>query len=222
MYKTTDMIEDLPKVWRILAGLIPIQILGSIVGLAIGYHHSGFDNLWMGGAVATPIGFIIGLIWHVRAHEEPKPYRTVIFMGFLALLLGVAVIFYEIPRSIQEMKYLETFQNMKSKNINQIVVYDEYGDKLVKKISDPTVLNEFKSACTFTNGNTPNHPLYTASWYVQILAGETIEIECHYQEGRPSLLIGYFVKKVGSSTSFYGSFYNAKLRGWFEKYVENR
>ena len=216
------MIEDLPKVWRILAVLIPFQIFGSIFGLAIGYHHSGFDNAWMGGAVATPLGYIVGLIWHIKAQTEQKAYRTVIFFGILAIFLGAFAVFFEIPRSMQEMKNIESFQKLGSKKINQIIIFDEYGEKIVKKINDPIALNEFKSACAVTKGNMPNHPHYTSSWYIQVVADTKVELECHYQEGRPSMLIGYFVRKEGSSTYFYGSFYNTLLRKWFGKYVENR
>jgi hypothetical protein len=222
MYKKKDLLGDLPKIWRILLCIIPIQLIGSVIGVAIGFHYDNFYNFWVGGVVATPIGFILGVIWHVRVQDESKAYRTVIFFGIIVTFLGGILVFSEIPRYIQEMRSLETFQNMASKDIDQIVIYDEHGRNVIKKIVDPKTLNEFKSACDVSRGFNQMPLHFTSSWYVQIFSDEIIELECHYEKERPSWLIGHFVKKSGLSTSRIGGFYNTKLRGWFKNYVENR
>jgi hypothetical protein len=52
--------------------------------------------------------------------------------------------------------------------------------------------------------NGPDHPL---------------ELECHFEQGRGTQLVGYFVRKRGSVTGYSGSFISTDLRPWFERHI---
>ena len=177
----------------------------------------------MGGAVATPIGFLVGLFWHIKSEKETdvKSYRTVVFLGLIAFLIGGMAVFFEIPRSMKEMELLESFKKLDSSNVKQILVFDRYGEQLIKKITEPKVIKEFTTSSIDTKGYSPNHPQYDSTWYVVVDSDVQSELECHYQKGLSSTLIGTFVEKDGLSWKVYGSFSNSKLRNWFEKYVES-
>lgn len=62
-----DQWQWVKPVWRVLLLILVVQL----IGMALGVHHNitgdPFFNLWYGGAYATPIGFALGLVWHVQA-----------------------------------------------------------------------------------------------------------------------------------------------------------
>jgi hypothetical protein len=68
------------------------QGLGAVIGLAIGYFTAWFENLWMGGAIATFPGFLMGLPVQVRARAEAIDENRVMVrrMGLVALVLTLA------------------------------------------------------------------------------------------------------------------------------------
>lgn len=60
------------------------QLVGGYIVLQAGYYEDRFWDFWHGGAFGTPVGFIIGLIWHLSGSKRRRHDREII------LLLGVA------------------------------------------------------------------------------------------------------------------------------------
>lgn len=214
---------DLKRVWRILLALIVCQGLGGVMGLLIHFHHSGFSNYWIGGALATPVGFVVGLCWQVGRAEQraATPIGLTLFLGLLAAFVGGFAFLVELPRMRREMRRLPELRALDARDIGQISVFDRYGEKQLLLIDDPAVISDFAQACRDVEGNSPSHPRYTASWYVVISGPKCYELEFHFEAGRPREVVGYFVRKEGNTTWFFGSFASRQLRVWFREHVRS-
>jgi ABC-type dipeptide/oligopeptide/nickel transport system permease subunit len=72
--------------------IIVAQVVGAFVGISVGYFPGWFDNIWIGGAIATFPGFLIGLPIqrHVRPQAIPENRVMVRRLGLLALVLTIA------------------------------------------------------------------------------------------------------------------------------------
>jgi hypothetical protein len=53
--------DDLEPVRPLAVTLVIVQLLGSLGGLLMAPHPSWFHNVWIGGALATFPGYLIGL-----------------------------------------------------------------------------------------------------------------------------------------------------------------
>ena len=81
--------EFFKPVWRILLVIIFAQFIGMTVSILSNYFGHIFLNVWYGAAYALPIGFILGLLWHIQA--VPNSYSTnrlvIILIGLISILL---------------------------------------------------------------------------------------------------------------------------------------
>ena len=79
-------------VWRIFLAICVTQFVGLTLGTRLGSSGIPFLDLWCGGAAATPIGYALGLVWHLwgsgRRFEEHK--QITVFMGVIAAAIGGA------------------------------------------------------------------------------------------------------------------------------------
>lgn len=64
LQKQLDWIKP---VWRVLVVILILQLFGMAIGIQANLTGELFLNLWYGGAYATPVGFILGLVWHAIA-----------------------------------------------------------------------------------------------------------------------------------------------------------
>jgi len=216
------MWRDVIRLWRVLVGAVVIQLLGGLIGLLVHPFHDAWDNNSIGGALATPVGFLVGLWWQLSSPERrgKTPILPVVFLGLLAFGLGAFTLFGTLPRLDEEAERLNALASLPEDSLNGVIFYDRYGREKLLGITEKEALRGFVLACRDTKGYSPNHPRYERSWYAVIDGPETIELECHYEERWPDRVVGYFVAKHGNSTRYYGSFISADLRPWFEKYVE--
>jgi hypothetical protein len=219
MNTTDKLYKDLPKVKRIIYSVIACQILGAIAGRLVNYHYSPFSNEWMGAALATPVGYFVGLWWHLTAKQDNRAIGTTIFLGIIAVGIGASVALFFLPESIREMEYLNRVRVLNPREIEKISIYDKYGEKHLMDLENPQIISAFTTACTDIQGDDSTRPVYSASWYL-IIYGETkMELECHYQDDGSGRVMGNFVKKRDKSTRVYGRFSSLKLREWFDKNV---
>jgi hypothetical protein len=79
----TKQWEWVKPVWRVLVAILVSQVLGMAIGVNFNLTTEVFLNLWYGGAYATPIGFVLGLLWHYIA--VPKGLND---NRFILILLG--------------------------------------------------------------------------------------------------------------------------------------
>lgn len=78
-------------VWRILALVAVVQILGGLIGLGqepVGYRPIDF---WYGGVYATPLGFILGCLWQVTSCPGSLAENRLVvwFMAIASIALPV-------------------------------------------------------------------------------------------------------------------------------------
>jgi hypothetical protein len=220
----STFVASLVPVWRILAAVAALQLLGSGVALLIGFHYSAFMNFWLGGCLATPLGFFVGLLWHLSEPQRRRGTRVevVVFLGVIAVGLGAAALVGSLPEMAKEMTSLGALQTLPDGAIERISVYDRYGETLLLQIDDKTALSGFVLACRNAKGYLPNHPVYAESWYLVLQGEQRVELECHYQQGDPDEVVGYFVRKTRNSTSYFGTFISRDLRPWFQQHIEGR
>ncbi len=214
-------LRHLAPIWRVLLATVAFQLLGGVTGVLVGLHHSVFENSSLGAGIATPIGFVVGLLWQLSRVERRKttPRVLTIFIGLLAAWLGATTAFFDVPRARDEMRRLDHLRRLATSGINQILVFDRYGKEKLQTVRGEAALLSFVEACRDVAGNSPNHPTYTHSWYLVVVGQQALELECHYEAGRSEEVVGCFVRKSGNTTFYYGSFAGRRLRGWFEKFI---
>ena len=81
-----DQWRFIAPIWRIVIAILVAQVIGAAIGVAreiVG--PSLFFNLWYGGAYATPVGFVIGVIWHAVSGERPFT-RHILAIGLLGAM----------------------------------------------------------------------------------------------------------------------------------------
>ena len=213
------LIKDLPSIWRIVICTMFFQMVGSIITLFAQYSYNPFLNLWIGGAIATPIGFVFGLSWQLinPARRSEMPVQTTVFIGVIAVVLGGIAVFQEIPDLTKENKLLASLKSIECNSIKQIRITNIDDDKLVKVIESRDAIKEFCMACSDVHGNMLNHPSYISSWYVVIEGKPVFELECNFEKSNKAELIGQFVEKKDNLTRYYGSFASINMRDWFNK-----
>ena len=221
MIRATITIDDLKLIWRIVVGVVVLQILGGIVGAVMNVHYMMFMNVWVGGAVATPVGFAVGLYWHLASRPRPMtPKVLVTFLGLIAVVIGGASIFVGLKMSAA-MKNLAALRSLPPGSITRIVVYGKYGDGKLFEISDPSILIAFEKACTDVEGYSPNHPSYSDSWRIELIGESQKTLNCHYRRGAPNRVCGKIVRTKGISAGLFGSFQSVQLRKWWASFIEN-
>lgn len=213
-------LRDIRNVWRILAAVAACQLAGGLIGLLVGFHHFWFMNFWLGGALGTVPGFVLGAIWQFRRHPERRgAIGIAVFLGFLsAALLGMAI-GVALPRMSGEMRLLDEMARLQDEPITRIDVFDRYGDKRLLSVTAPDDLAAFARGCSDAVGHSPNHPVYSHSWYVVVEGKPRHEFELHLHPEFPDCVIGYFVTKAGNSTAYYGHFASRGLRPWMQRHL---
>lgn len=214
-------LADLQPIWRIVAAVIIFQLIGGGVGWAVAPHHFPFLNVWLGAGMATPIGFFVGLWVHLadpdRREGTPRPLTT--FLGVIALILGGAAWFWELPRARAEMQRIEAIRGIDAAKIARIVVFDDEGRRKIAEFHARPVLDEFADACRDIQGYAPSHPRYERSWAVRIEGAEPFELVCHFRVGTADQVFGEILGDKGLRDAREGQFRSVALRGWFEKHV---
>lgn len=221
MYYGFITFGDLVKIWRLLLAVVICNLLGGLIGRLVGPHHSAFMNWWMGGALAGPVGFVIGWRWQ-RADDErwrTTPKGLVAFLGLLAAAVAAMCVVFAIPDAHETMRRLDRLTHLDASTVRRIEVYDRYGSKLIRAVDEPALIREFTDACRDAEGHMPNHPRYTQYWYVVVEGDRRQEYMCHFERNRPTQLDGDFVHQQGNTTTYYGSFTSVRLRSWFETHV---
>ncbi len=82
--------EDLKNTWRIILMVIFGQVIGLLIGLFFSLHADKFLSLWIGSAIGTLPGFILGIIWYFKSQKKNNiPYFTISFFAIGAILLPI-------------------------------------------------------------------------------------------------------------------------------------
>jgi hypothetical protein len=204
-------VSSLIQIWR-------LRLLGRLL---LPWHDL-FTNSWIGGGVAAPIAFPLGLWWQLASRERRRRTRLdlVLALGILACIVAPISSLNAMRSERAFQARLCEFRALSADSIKRITCCDKYGREELLTTEDPEVLGAFARTCRDAKGYSPNHPHYRESWYVVVEGDETLELMCHFQQGHDEELVGYFVRKRGDSTSHRGSFISTDLRPWFELHVD--
>ncbi|MBN2307769.1 MAG: hypothetical protein JXR94_02290 [Candidatus Hydrogenedentes bacterium] len=212
--------RELRPIWRILVSLIILQQLGGLIGLLIGVHYSAFMNYWVGGAIATLPGFLLGLAWQLKATQERRSWLpTACLVGLLAAMLTGQAALSDLPGLQDEMRRLEDIAQMRAESIRRIDVFDRYGREKIVSVTDPESIHAFVEGIADAVGHSPNHPGYTHTWYVVVDGAAHREFELHLTPKLPESVAGDIVVKLGDLTSYFGTFQSKGLRPWVEEHL---
>lgn len=210
-------LRDIFQIWRFVVPTVLFQAIGGILGVAIGYYHFWFMNMWIGGALGMLPGMLVGAAWHHFA--APNRAQSIHAVRLLACIGGAIIlmaVFGAIPRMSGEMRRIADVSQLDPSEITQIEVFDEYGKTLLLTVTDPALIAEFALSVSDANGYAPGHDHCTQSWYVVVSGNARREYELDFCESRPEAVIGGFVSKNGHSTRHYGSFISQNLRIWVD------
>lgn len=90
-FKMSYSWEDLRPIHPLFVTTLVFQALGAAVGFLLQVGPSWFESVWLGGALATFPGFLVGM--PVQAYFRPGSLALhksmVIFLGAIALFLLV-------------------------------------------------------------------------------------------------------------------------------------
>lgn len=218
-------LNDLHRVWRIVVAVVVCQLLGGAASLLIGVHHFWFMNFWLGAAIGTLPGFIVGAVWHFSGGADRRnSIGVACFIGLIAVFLSVVAVWEALPYMKKEMRALSSMSRLQEETIRQVDVFDgdafdRDGDKRILEVSDPAAITAFAQACSDVVGHSPNHPTYSHSWYVVVHANTTHEFELRLNPSFPRSVIGYFVSESGNTRQYHGSFESHALRPWVEQHL---
>lgn len=187
------------------------QLLGLGIGLLVG---RSFIHAWIGGAVATLPGVLLGLTWHGRLSRE-WILPTLIGSALAAFALG-----FVLPWELRGARLLAEIRSLRPGDVSRIEVQNRYGTGPVTTIADPEALTDFTRALSQAEPYAPSHPGYSRSWYVVVPGPRRREFELHLEPRSPGVVFGSFVRKEGATTWQYGSFQCAALRPWVARHLE--
>lgn len=212
--------RDLAILWRVIVVVIACQFAGGFIGIAYGFHHSAFMNFWVGGAVGTAPGFVLGAIWHLsRTADRNEAIPSVTLMGLMAAALFSAAVFSVIPRMKSDMRMLATLSQFDQKGIVRIEIFDRDRETAIMTVTEPAAVAAFAQAITDTAGHSPSHPKYSHSWYAVVTGLKTYEFELHLNPVFPDSVIGYSLTRSEHPDSYQVTFRSGALRVWVEEYL---
>jgi hypothetical protein len=203
---------DLLKTPRVVAAVVGAQLLGLGIGFLLG---RSFIYAWIGGAVATLPGILLGLAWHGRLSRK-WIVPTLIGSSLAASALG-----FMLPRKLREERLLADIRSLRPGDVRQIDAQNRYGTGPIMTIAEPEAVADFARALSQAESYVPNHPGYSRSWYVVVPGPPRREFELHLEPRSPGVVFGSFVEKEGATTWHYGSFQCAALRPWVARHLGN-
>ncbi len=81
--------SDFKPIWRVILVLCCSQLTGGFIGVCF-LAKSPFLAFWCGAALAMPVGFLLGLIWHCWTSSKGRTdWCLVAFVGLLAVNMAV-------------------------------------------------------------------------------------------------------------------------------------
>ena len=98
-FKMSYSWEDLRPIHPLFVTSLVSQALGAVAGLVLKVGPSWFESVWLGGALATFPGFLVGIPvqFHLRPGSLASHKSMVIFLGAIALFLFIIALTF--PRA---------------------------------------------------------------------------------------------------------------------------
>jgi F0F1-type ATP synthase assembly protein I len=212
--------SDLKSMWRIIAAIAVCQLVGSAIGLVVSIHHFWFMNFWFGGAAGTLPGFVFGVIWQLKSQPRDRRRLEITgLLGFISIAVTAMAFGVVLPQMRSETANLTAINRLQTENLQQIDIFDQYGEKHIACITDQESVATFAKGIADAAGHSPNHPRYSESWYVVVTGTTQHEFKLHLNPRFPQSVIVYCVVKSGNTTSYHGTFESKSLRPWVEAHL---
>ena len=219
LYKQLSF-QDLAPVWRIIVAVVVFELAGGFIGFTYGYHHSGFMNLWAGGALAALPGFVLGAIWHLSGPVDRRDtIRIAGFLGLLSAILFFTAVFDAIPGMKSDMRMLATLSQFDNEPFDRIEIFDRYRKTEILTVTEPAIVAAFTRAISDAVGHSPSHPQYSHSWYAIVSGPKRYEFELHLDPNFPDSIIGYSLTRSEHPASYQVAFQSHALRPWIEEHL---
>lgn len=220
MFYSRYFYRDLASVWRIVVVLIAFQLAGGFIGVAYGYHHFAFMNMWAGGALATLPGFILGAAWHFSGPAERRArLKMAGFLGFLAAAMFLMAVFQAIPMMKSDMRMLATLSQFDRKPIDRIEIFDRDRKTEILTVTEPAIVAAFTRSISDAVGHSPSHPKYSQSWYAIVSGRTQYEFELHLDPKYPQSVVGESLTRSEHPDSYRVEFQSRALRSWVEEHL---
>ena len=114
-----------------------------------------------------------------------------------------------------EGETLDLLHSLNGSEVVKVVVSENYGPQIAS-VSDRTALAAFAAAARATEQDSPNHPLYTKTWFVELYVadGRRFEFEFHTMRSPDRTVYMAFVKRDRFGTWFWGNGKSPALYQW--------
>jgi hypothetical protein len=179
-------------------------------------------NFWVGGALGTVPGAIIGAGWHFVASsvaERRATVRTVIVLGLMGAVIAYVAVVNVIPGMRTDIRMLDLVTQLDQTEVSRIAVYERGRKNIILNMTDQETNTAFAHSISDAVGHMPNHPRYSHSWEVIISGPTQYEVELHLDPQFPQSVIGYSFKETGDPGFYSGSFRSEALRFWVEEHL---
>jgi hypothetical protein len=214
-------LSGLKRIWRILVCVAVAQGIGSLLVRAYSVEPFQFSDFWLGGAVASPVGFVLGLAWHLSKSSRRKttPVILTVCLGLFTFVVGTIALFETLPSMRIEVNLLQDLKQLEASHITSISIFeDDFGKKKLVALNDRETINDFVSACRDAQGYSPSHDRHGSEWFLELHGASWSQFRFYTNPKYPELVIGNFVAKEGNKdwSYGYGYFSSKRLREWFE------
>jgi hypothetical protein len=112
-----DFARELIAIWRVGLAVVLIQILAGCATIHIGRFGHWFVDFWFGGAIATIVGFWVGLIWQSKASRHSLVHHRPILLvlGCISIVLFVTAFFIALDQMAGDLRHDQGINDVNNK-----------------------------------------------------------------------------------------------------------
>lgn len=96
-------IKEVKSIWRVVLTIMIFQIIFGLIFIVVGTYESWLFDMWFGGMVAAPVGYLVGLIWQIKANGNSwKKHKSIIvFTGICCIMVIVIMPFFPMEHMVE-------------------------------------------------------------------------------------------------------------------------
>jgi len=216
--KTSKTI-DWRSIWRILAPIPVCQIAGAAISFAFKFHYHTFMRVWVGAAIATFVGVIVGLGWQMadRTGRDATPRLTIAIFVLIGLVMPVGGLFM-LYRMHIEAAWLDDMKHLAAEDVTEIVI-EGGGRSTERRITDRRVIAEFALALHEAHGHVPNHDSEVTAWNVLLNGSDRRSLKCYTIRRKCDVIVCTPRKEGRGYVPHNAHLASSALLSWFRKNI---
>ena len=94
--------EFIRPIWKILVVILIVQIIGGAIGKASNIYSDLFMSIWIGGAVSSFPGFLLGFVWQFNTDRASFKNRDTLYITLvidvMALVMTAIALFFPVEQ----------------------------------------------------------------------------------------------------------------------------